>query len=47
MFIIYYNYLNYENKQIDSIYRNELLDDILKLLKTVRAAKTLLEEKIK
>ena len=32
--------------KIDSIYRNELMDDILNLLKLVRNSRILLEDKI-
>ena len=34
-------------KQIDSIYRNELMDDILNLLKLVKNSRLLLEDKFK
>ena len=33
--------------QIDSIYRNELMDDILNLLKLVKNSRLLLEDKLK
>lgn len=33
--------------QIDSIYRNELMDDILNLLKLVKNSRLLLEDKFK
>lgn len=38
---------NFTFIKIDSIYRNELMDDILNLLKLVKNSRLLLEDKLK